>query len=301
MRTDPCAKHHFPLVLNNQWTLVLVLTYHLPVSQLTLKMLDGVQRPRLIGAAIGFAFMFIGSCLLWNLYADLGLPMDSEAAINYYIFVLWLLGALCIFAVIKLEAAAKHNAMIIAAYAIFASFFTGNGNPAGIPTAFSVLNLLRDQLSPQAFSGGLLAISGMVLSLVSASARMNITDSGKIIKLAATAVSLVTGFIGVIIFWAHDDLKDPTNTGTYTYTGAVLVGMFAAVITTLGSHKGVAGFLLAYLGFFSIFALSSGLTISGSVTGSARDAARAGMVLCTVSALTAIVPGFIVYQEETSE
>ena len=79
-----------------------------------------------------------------------------------------------------------------------------------------------------------------------------------------------------------------------------MIVTLATILTVLGTHKGVAAFILAYGGFFSIFALSSGLAISSGFPDD-RDPARAGMVMCTVAALGSMVPAFLVYQDESTE
>lgn len=94
---------------------------------------------------------------------------------------------------------------------------------------------------------------------------------------------------------------DPNNTGVYAYTAAVLIVIFATLVTAIGSHKGAAAFLLAYGGFFSLYALSSGLLISSGETDDAKDAARAGMVFCSGAALVSLIPAFLVYQDESAD
>lgn len=82
-----------------------------------------------------------------------------------------------------------------------------------------------------------------------------------------------------------------------------MVVMFATTITVAGTHKGVAAFLLAFGGIFSIIAMSLGLLISAGFSGNNRnrDTARAGMVFATASSIVSLVPAFLVLQETSAE
>jgi len=274
--------------------------------------LEGVSKLRLVGAVIGFILSFIASCLLWNVYSDDLDPGndDLSASINYYIFTLWIFSAACIFAIVKAGSPHVHNALVIFSLTVYAVLFVGVNSPDGnITTSFASLTFIREALSndedndvlSRLFVGGLFANAGMLLSMISTAFRINITDSGKIVKLIATVAVCAAAVVGILIFWGQEELRDPNNTGVYAYTAAVLIVIFATLVTAIGSHKGAAAFLLAYGGFFSLYALSSGLLISSGETDDAKDAARAGMVFCSGAALVSLIPAFLVYQDESAD
>ena len=228
--------------------------------------MEGVSKGRLIGAIIGFVMAFIGTALLWNVF-DKDVPNlndDQKGSINFYIFAVWIMAAACIFAVIKAESFHVHNAVVIFAFTMFASFFVAVPSPpdARISLSFATLTAVRLTLlavpvadvclcvrarmcvcvyvykqtrltivtlsrpppspihTPQLrdsandgdsfrklFGGGILANVGMLLCLLCATLRKNISDSGKIIKLICTAVVVVCCFIGIVIFWSTDNIS----------------------------------------------------------------------------------------------
>ena len=109
--------------------------------------MEGVSKGRLIGAIIGFVMAFIGTALLWNVF-DKDVPNlndDQKGSINFYIFAVWIMAAACIFAVIKAESFHVHNAVVIFAFTMFASFFVAVPSPpdARISLSFATLTAVR--------------------------------------------------------------------------------------------------------------------------------------------------------------
>eukprot|EP01147_Barroeca_monosierra_P007555 gene7555-9834_t len=285
-------------------------------------LMDSASPIRLVGAVVSFVAVFIGSAIIWNVVNDedsVNLPDDMEAAINYYLFTLWIFGFACIGAALIYSSEAKHNALVIFAFSLFSLHFIGISTDLSsigmfpMPTSFVGMTLIRDNLDQdrdeldKLFAGGFFAITGMLVGLLSVTARMDILSSVstnlRVIKLVSLLTVLFTGGISVLTYWSAEDIRDPNQVGVYAYTAAIMVVMFATTITVAGTHKGVAAFLLAFGGIFSIIAMSLGLLISAGFSGNNRnrDTARAGMVFATASSIVSLVPAFLVLQETSAE
>eukprot|EP00043_Microstomoeca_roanoka_P026171 m.10940 g.10940 ORF g.10940 m.10940 type:complete len:281 (-) comp6305_c1_seq1:92-934(-) len=270
--------------------------------------MDGVSIPRLIGVVIGAIFIMIGSAILWNYVAeDTSAEKDGKASADWFILTTWFVAFLCAAAVITGGNLRKHNAISMVAMALFAFHFT-----SGNLTSFSFLNQVRSAVArsddpPSALkkqlAGSFFTVVGMIICTFSMAVRMHISDSAKIIKLITAAAVAGLSVIGIIILWSKEPLNTPQNTTLYGFTAASMIVVYATVLAVVGTHRGMAAFLLFLGGYFSLNALGGGLAISETARQIDEDsvhAARAGMLFITAGALVSTLTGYLVYQDEQS-
>lgn len=115
------------------------------VSPFVKPSLENVPKARLWLTIVGFILSLIGTCMIWNVSRVNSASPDLRAAINYFIFTVWICGAVFIASVLLYSSHSRHNTAILFAMMLFSVHFVAlssltTAHPAfDVPTSFSAM------------------------------------------------------------------------------------------------------------------------------------------------------------------
>eukprot|EP00055_Hartaetosiga_balthica_P004374 m.11355 g.11355 ORF g.11355 m.11355 type:complete len:320 (-) comp3823_c0_seq1:458-1417(-) len=303
---------------------------------------------RILFLSFGLLLVFIGASVLWD-YIDThrALEDDAAGAANYYVFTLWIfIGFSVGAAILRKKLEQLHNLLVMVVFAIFTVHFSGLINTQrDFATSFAQLTKLRGELQGftnetssdvmtsvrEEFSGGLLAVIGMVIAIFTLTSRVppmlrrksaKITPNDpnesvssttqlhqkprptnviRITNLLSLVFSVVFAIVSWFILWIHTSLASPTNTPVYTFTASVLISLMTLLITVLFKHAGAAVFCIIYVGLFGTFALGIGLTVNSLSSDMNINSVRAATFFGAMSSLISAIPAcvFMVHESHT--